>query len=214
MNLVQKGYCRDKEIIRAIEEHRALDANQITQLFFSNLKYGKRKAQGRLAKMAENKQLKRCRYALNEPYVYYMDKKSGQLDHLVATNWVYVWLTGKLQTWETLYHWSYEVDLGIIRPDAFCGVKNTITGAISWWFVELDRSENKFDKVSKYNKYYSERLYQGQWWAKQTKAFPRILVVTDSASRYKTIKELVEEDNTHGLRFDVMMLDSIRGDAK
>jgi len=214
LNQVQKGYHRDREIIRAVETHRALDANQIARLFFNDLKYGKRKAQDRLAKMAENKLLKRCRYAINESYVYYLDKKSGQIEHLVATNWVYVWMLGKLQTWETLYHWSYEVDLGIIRPDALCGIKNTVTGAVSWWFIELDRSENKFDKVAKYSKYYGDKLYQGQWWAKQAKAFPRVLVVTDSESRFKTIKGHIENENIHNLRIEVMLLHQIRGDAK
>jgi len=177
-------------------------------LFFGNLKHGKRKAQERLAKMAENKQLKRSRYAPNEPYVYYVDKKSGQIEHLVAVNWVYVWITQRLHTWETLYYWDYEIDLGIIRPDAFCGIKNTVTGKIKWLFIELDRSENKFDKIEKYNRYYAEGLYRGQWWADKAEKFPQVLIVTTSEARLKKIKEIIGGQKG----FAAMLLD--RGEVK
>lgn len=213
MNDVQLGYSRDKQIVERVERCRALDANQIGALFFGNIKTGKRKAQERLQKLADGKQLKRTRYAINEPYVYFQNKLSGRLEHLLALNWVYVWLNATLPSWESLRKWEYEQDYEVLQADGFAAVLNTVQKRYRFMFVEIDCSDNAWDKVAKYNQLYRSGRYGGRWWVEHTERFPTILCVTTSEARLKTIRESIAKENTHNLKFDVRLLDDLKREA-
>lgn len=199
MNNVKKGYLRDKEIMSLIEEHGALTTEQIACLVYPDLKAGYRKAQQKLKKLHDRKRLKRVRLAIDLPYTYYIEKH-GRMEHLVSLNWVHIWFTQRLATWEKLY-WATEQNYGILQADAFAGVKNTITGGYKFWFVEIDRGFSKWDKVQKYNQLYESDNYSDHWWVKHTDRFPCVLCVTE--------RKLTIQGNTHGLEFDVRMLDDI-----
>lgn len=209
MNTRQKGSRRDKEILLEIERRQALNTDQIAALFFSGISHGHRKARERLLKLYKGRRVKRCRVALTEPYAYYIDRKHGRLEHLLALNWVYVWFTSGLKPWEQVHCFSYESNFGLLQADAFVAIKNNVTGHFKFCLVELDRSANDFDKVRKYNQLYQSEDYAGQWWAELADRFPPVLVVTTSPRRAAHIRERIEKENTNGLEFKVCLLEEI-----
>lgn len=207
MNNRQKGYYRDKAILNAIFERYALDTEQVRCLYFPT-KYGRRKAQERLLKLYKKGKLKREK--VNDIYAYYIEKP-GMIKHTLAVNWVRIWFEKKAKSWEKVYFY-YEKDYKILRCDGFVAVKNTVTGGYKFYFVELDRGTNKFDKVEKYNKLFDDCGYDGDWWVKLTDKFPQVVIVT--TSRVEKIKELIKERNTNNLRFEVYLLDDIKEGIK
>lgn len=207
----QKGSLRDRQILETVERCQVLNTEQITALIFKGISHGHKKAQARLLKLYKGKRIKRLRYTLTEPYCYYLGRKHGRLEHLLELNWVYVWLVNGLRSWERLEHFYYEYPLKILQPDALAGIKNTVTGKTKFTFVELDRSDNDFDKVEKYNRWYESDGYTSQWWADLTDRFPDILVVTTTARRRARIQERIERENTNGLEFKALLLDEIKG---
>jgi hypothetical protein len=212
LNCVQKGLTRDKRILEAINNMKSMDTQQVATLFFRGLTpaSAQRKAQQRLNHLYHAGLLKRSRASIHSPYVYYADKKSSQQEHLVATNWAYVWFASRLSSWETLWHWRHEYVCPSLRADAFCGIRNTVTGEVRFWFVELDRSENNWDKAVKYNNYFEKQEYISQWWVEYAKSFPRILAVTTSPARLQTIHEAIKANNPNKLKFEVRLLEDLQ----
>ncbi len=208
-----KGYHRDRLMVHQIEKLKALTTDQVVSLFFESSESGKRKAQARLLKIYQKKQVKRCRYSLNSPFCYYVGRKHGRLEHLLELNWVYVWLVRHLKSWELLEHFYHEYPLKILQPDALAGIANTITKRTKFYFVELDRSDNDFDKVVKYNQWYESDGYISQWWSELADRFPTILIATSTARRKSQILERIERENINGLEFKVMLLDEIKGEC-
>lgn len=202
----RKGLNRDRQIVRIIEECKALDTDQIWALFFSDIRYGRRKAQERLLKLYKRGRLRRCRQG-EGPYIYYVDEKPKQLEHLLGVNWARVWIQIQLKTWERLHSWTYEPKMGRIRPDSLAAVKNVVTGSFRFAFIELDRSNNDFDKVPKYCKFFENGEYQGRWWVKFTDRFPPIIVVTN---RVQAVRNRIVEENSAGLEWRVLTLDQIK----
>jgi hypothetical protein len=213
LNDVQLGYSRDREILARVERHKALDTDQIASLLFREIKTGQRKAQERLQKLVKARALNRSRLSNNEPYVYFTGRQSGRQAHQVAVNWVYVWLLSTLKSWERFVAWETEQDYGTLQADGFFAVKNTTTGKHRLIFVELDRSDNEWDKTAKYNALYKSGRYADRWWMQLTDRFPTILCVTTTANRAKMIKQSIASENTHGLRFEVKLLDQIKKEA-
>ncbi|HBV97800.1 MAG: hypothetical protein JL50_02835 [Peptococcaceae bacterium BICA1-7] len=210
-----RGYHRDNEICRLIEKLQALDTEQVSVLIFSGQKHGRRKAQERLKVLFDRGRLKRWRAAPESPYIYFTGKKHGRMDHLVALNWVYVWMVRSVKSWEEVYRWDTEQDYGVLQADAFCAIRNTVTGKLRFWFVELDRAEsgNLFDKVAKYNSLYDSEKYAGWWWADLADRFPGILTVTTAAPRERIIRGLVEKENAAGLEFQICLLEKLKGEC-
>ena len=60
----------------------------------------------------------------------------------------------------------------------------------------------------KYNKLF-EKL-PNQWWVKQTKRFPKTLLITDNERKLKKINELVRTENKNGLEFESYLVGNIR----
>lgn len=211
--LQQKGFHRDREILSTVEKLKALTTNQVAALIFRNMATGQRKAQERLLRLYQTKQVKRCRYLLNEPYCYYVGRKHGRLEHLIELNWVYVWMVRNLKSWERLERFQHEYPLQELQPDALAVIKNTVTGRLKFTFVELDRSDNDFDKVTKYNRFYESGSYTAHWWAELADRFPAVLVITTTASRKVRIQERINQENVNGLEFKVMLLSEIKGEC-
>lgn len=209
MNRVQLGCHRDSQIVSLVQARRALTADQVAALMFPG-QAGLRKAQQRLKRLHDAGRLERSRLSADSAYCYHLGKRAGRLDHLVALNWVYVWFSRRLPSWEVLERWEYEPDYRILRPDAFAAAKNRFTGECRFWFIELDRSENAWDKVALYNRLYQSDGYGGAWWVRYAKRFPAVLCVTDRASRLSVIRQAVKNDNVSGLEFDVKLLGEVR----
>lgn len=212
MNKVQKGYNRDSNIVKEVEARGALNTEQITVMFFKGTT-ALNKCQKRLKKLHDAKRLKRTRINGSGSYCYFTDKKPGRLEHLIGTNWVYIWLIKQMKSWESLWYWQYEMDYGMLRCDAFAGVKNSFTGEIKFYFIELDRSNNTWDKTRKYNLLYETEKYADSFWVEHAKVFPVILCVTENKNRLAVIEQSVRDENTHGLRFDVRLLKDLIGEV-
>lgn len=210
----QKGYFRDSNILRAVQSYEMLDTEQIRLLYFLGLKYGRRIAQKRLLSLCKRGRLKRGRESMDHPYYYYIGKRCLQIEHKLGTNWVRLWIEHRLKSWESIHSFEYEQDYGILRADGLVAIKNKMTGAFRFCFVEFDNamSGNQFDKVEKYN-----RLFEKQpvaWWVKLTDRFPAIIVVTTSLARVQVIREKIKQENVNGLEFHVYELSQIRGECE
>ena len=202
------GLRRDSKIIETIEKVIALTAEQVRVMFFP-YEQGLRKAQERLRKLYKSKKLNRTKLEDNS-YVYYIGKKRGDFEHLVGTNWFYVWFISRKCWWEEIERWDLEQDYGILRCDGFMAVKNTVTEEHNFYFVEYDRSNNKFDKVRKYVEFYEQEKYEGFWWVEYTKKFPVINIITTDEQRLQVIQDDIKEENTAGLRFKTCLVDEMK----
>lgn len=210
-NPKQKGLARDRAILNAIEDYQALNTEQVRSLFFNDIEYGQRKAQERLLKLYRNGKLQRKK--IDDIYTYYFDKHPGMIKHLIGTNWIRIWASKSLSSWEKLHSWNYEQDYGILRCDAFMAIKNTVKESYNFTFIEMDRGTNAFDKAKKYNKLYESDKYTHWWWVRLTGRFPSILVVTLSEARKRLIQDEIEGCNSNGIEFQIKLLDEIKGEA-
>jgi len=84
-----------------------------------------------------------------------MDHKPGQLDHVLGVSQVFTWMTLTLANMDRLHSFDREVkDYKLIRPDAFCAIKNLWQDAFHFYFIELDINRSGHDfgkKAKKYN---------------------------------------------------------------
>ena len=213
MNSLQKGYRRDRELLALVESCGVLNTEQIKLLLFPNV--SERVARRRLQTLTEKGYLKRNRLSISQPFFYYsgQNKKPGQMEHLLAVNWVYTWLSLKLNQWERLHSFQRELDYKILRPDGLVAIENIVQKSFDFSFVELHRQEsgNKFDKPEKYTALYLSEGYMDTWWAKLAYRFPSILVVT--TGRKQPMQEQISANNPEGLRFKVYTLDEIKGEC-
>jgi hypothetical protein len=196
-------------LLRGIERYRALDTDQIRCIYFP-FPAGQRKAQQRLLALTEAHKLTRRRAKKSGAYIYSLEEPTSLTEHLVALNWVRIWIETGLHDWEVVHAWNYEQDYKVLRTDAFCAVKNAITGSYRFNFVELDRATNKFEKVQRYCKLYNEDGYSSWWWAKLAKFFPPVMLVTTEPGRLPGIKKAIEESNSAGLEFQPYLLGDLR----
>jgi len=201
---------RDKELFRLLESHSALDTDQIQHLLFKdNVPHTARR---RLKKLADAKKVKRDRFSINEPYFYYLDKRPGQIEHVLGVSWVYVWIMSTLSSMEKIHCFDREIkDYKIIRPDTFVGIKNLWKDSLSFYFVELDIDNSGHDfgiKAGRYNDLYKSEGYLSQWWVHLAKRFPPIIVVT--TGKIKTIQEKIAKVNIHNLEFRVYSLNQVK----
>jgi len=208
INNRQKGCSRDKAILQAVEEYRALNTDQIYSIFFSSLPTGQRKAQERLTRLHRMAKIQRTRFG--DTYTYYHGEKSGLLAHLLGLNWVRIWIEKKCRSWEQVQSFTYEQDYGILRTDSFVAVKNKVAQTFKFYFVEMDRGTNEFDKVRKYCQLFKKGDYSSWWWVKLTDRFPPVLIVTTAPRRAETINRLIEIENVEGLEFRLLLLDEIK----
>lgn len=209
MNHRQLGCYRDRAIVAAVEQYRCLDAEQVQVMLFP-MRSGQRKCQMRLKRLTDRGRLKRWRYSLDRPYAYYIER-CEQVEHVVLRNWALLWLERGLHGWEEM-RCTYEVKYPALRTDAFVAIKNKVTGAHRFTFLELDRAEsgNEFDKVKRYNDLYESGDYAGQWWVPLTKRFPAVMICTTSGARVRRIQKAIERENRNGLEFTVHIVDELR----
>ena len=212
MNNHAKCCRRDREIVDLLESQTALTTDMIHLLLFKGNCL--RIVQRRLSILSSppHAKINRDRLRLGEPYHYYLDRRPGQLEHVLGVSWVFTWINTTLSSMEKLHCFDREIkDYKTIRPDAFVGIKNLWQGVMYFYFVEMDigRSGNDFaKKVRKYNELFSSGAYMNQWWVPLSKRFPAIIVVT--TGRIKAIKEKIARENVNNLEFRVYSLDQIK----
>ena len=212
MNNHQKCSKRDSQLYRLLESQVALSTDMIKLLLFRQNCL--RIVQRRLTILSAppHPRINRERLRLGEPYIYYMDRKPGQIEHVLGVSQVYTWVATTLKSMERIHCFDREVkEYKSIRPDAFVGIKNLWQDALYFYFVELDinRSGNDFaKKVKKYNELFSSGTYMSQWWVPLSKRFPAIIVVTTGS--IKAIKAKIDQENVNNLEFRVYSLDQIK----
>lgn len=208
------GSRRDERILRYLETLEMLDTEQIQCLVFRSIKSSLRTAQRRLAELKKAKRLNRFRFGDDMPYVYHLGRPPKPITvlHSLMRNWVYVWFNMNLGANEYIYYWKAEEQMPFVHPDAFLVVKNQVTGAYTFYFIEIDRgtSRNEFDKVPLYTMLAETGAYADTWWASKVTTFPTVVVVTDSTARMDYIKSQIVEQNRLGLNFNLRLFSALR----
>lgn len=190
-----------------------MNTDQIHHLFFGNIPTGLKKAQQRLKILHKQGRLKRFRPTIDEPFIYYTDKKKAQYEHQIIINWVYIWFISTLKNWEKLYRFDYAQNYGILECDAFVAKRNIWIGEHRFYFVECEvNSHLPFEKVKKYNRLYEEERYLDWWWVPLASGFPRILIVCTDQKRLNEVKQAMKQDNVNGLEFVIQSLDDLKGE--
>ena len=208
-----KGFCRDNAILSALKEWQLLDSEQLKLLFFKTVSL--RMAQKRLSRLTDLHKVHRGRDYMCQPYYYYLERKPGQISHRLGVNWIRMWLQQSNKSWgDTLYLWQYEPNYNTIRPDAFVGVKNTITGKTRFYFIERECDTNPFKKVKLYNDLFASGSCDSAWWVEHSERFPAVIIVVESPARMEVVKKLIEKDNKHGLEFKIYLLSQIISEVK
>lgn len=213
MNLLsnhQKGYRRDRTVIDAIDEMKVLDTDQLKFLFYPS----HRVAQRRLKILADKQKLFRIRESIDQPYYYYLEKRS-QAHHAIGINWARIYLDTIKKGAYSLERCEYEPSYDFIRPDAVVSfIATGIKQDCLTYFIEFDqstRNHSAFDKIKKYNQLYdTPKLWRSEWWAREY--FPDILIVTETEERKKVIENYIKKDNKNNLVFIVKLLDKIKGE--
>ncbi|MDU0153959.1 replication-relaxation family protein [Bacillus cabrialesii] len=176
---------RDKNIIEALESFRAMDRNQIAELFYSHTKSPVTNANFALKRLRDRGYIEADQN--RKPYVYFPKpsriKTNGQkVDHFLAIADFYLQLRragGEIK--------FFHVEPGYteyVRPDACVMWRGSV------WFIEVQRTHytQKImnDKMTKY-----ARLYQsGEWqllpFHKENAPFPYVWIITDHTYPIKT----------------------------
>jgi hypothetical protein len=162
-----------------------------------------------LSHLHEGRRLRRWQPDKCSPCVYFTsDRRPAQAEHFRDTNWAYVWLTQRMTSSDQWVIWE-KPDYGYLQPDALGVMYCRLPNEHRAWFVELDRSDNRWDKCAKYSRLHDER--EGQWWHKYVD-FPTILVVTFSQERANRISEIIAVESM-GVNYRLMQLDDVRKEA-
>lgn len=207
----KKGSLRDSSLVGLLSSGIAFNTEQIHLLLFRD--NVERIVQRRLKKLTEERKIiRRDRLSIDEPFFYYIDRKPGQVDHVLGVSWIYTWVRMTLTNMEKLHCFEREVKeyTKIVRPDAFMGIKHLFTGNLTFFFIEFDIAEsgNDFDKVIKYNTLFSTESYAHAWWVPLSKRFPAIVVVT--TGNKERIHERVKTENSNNLEFRIYTLSEIK----
>lgn len=200
---------RDSQLFRLLETQGALSTEQIQLLLFNhNVPHTTRR---RLKKLTDKGRIKRERISIDEPYYYYINKKPGQLEHVLGVSWIYTWVRLSLNESISLHNFDREVTYKTLRPDAFIGVKATWSNNFTFFFAELDIAESGHDfgdKVKRYCEYFYSGAYLNQWWVPLAKRFPIIRVVT--TGNVKKLEKRIARANTANLEFQVFSLNQVK----
>lgn len=156
---------RDKKIIDFIETCPA-DSATIERLFFT----GKRTCNERLRKLVDYGYLKRWRRNVNSNYIYYVRRKTTQLEHCSFIAKTYLWI--KQQEY-IIEKFKREVTIENLRADALCKIKDMKKDG--YLIVEVELSNNNISK--KLMKY--EDLYLSNQYKRYFDVMPKLLYVSN-----------------------------------
>lgn len=214
-NLRQVGSQRLREIKDSLETYQALTVEQVVVMHFRGLKYGGNKARERLQKLSQTyKSVQKEVLDTSGKLYYFYERRPlhNSADHVINRNWGFIYLLRGRKDFQKVVDLDTEYDLDVLRADGFVGLFNTFTGDTDYWFIESDKasSKNKFEKIIKYTQYYKTGKYKLEHWHKKTKRFPGVLIVTDTSQKAIKILELIEKQNTEGIRFKVLTVEEIK----
>lgn len=160
---------RDKKIIELIEILRVVDVFTIDSILFQNTK-GNRVCQRRLSTLAEFNRIKRYRPNQISPYIYYLGRRPGNIEHtLLVSHFVaYLYLLGaeilKIKR-------EYLITEGI-RIDLFVAYKLNNKNYIS--IIEVENTKSFDKKYQKLEEYYLSGAYKELF-----PVMPQVICVTN-----------------------------------
>lgn len=180
---------RDRNILRHIEEYKFATIKQISDMFFSEQKYGYDIARKRLNAMVQHNQLLVDRNYDNNQNVYSLEK----LKKVTKSNLLLMDFYSKL-IHEGIEIICFEKEYtglmgGKIRPDAFVAIK--IDNWILYLCVEVQTRHEGVD-LEKYERFYTTNEFQDKF-----NVFPVIVVIDD----------IVHKKPLQSNRFKVVQLD-------
>lgn len=216
LNSRQIGFQRAREIKESVNQFGALVIEQLCVMHFKGMASGIDKARERMWSITKKSNLISKEKLDTSGRLYYFPigqkPQHNSAIHVINRNWGFLSMIQGKKEYEKVVDLDTEYDLGVLVADGFMGLLNTFTGVTDYWFVESDRagSKNKFEKVKKYTEYYKSGKYKLEPWATKAKRFPGVLIVTDAASKAVRILELIEKQNTEGIRFKVITVEEIK----
>lgn len=160
---------RDKKILELVEQLKVVDVFTVDNILFKNTKCN-RVCQRRLTNLSEFNRIKRWRPNQISPYIYYLGRKPGNIDHsLLISHFVaYINILGgevvKLKR-EWLIHEG-------IRIDLFIGYK--LNGKNYIAIVEAENTKNFDKKYEKLEEYYLSNSYKELF-----PTMPKVICITD-----------------------------------
>lgn len=216
LNSRQIGFQRAREIKESVNQFGALVIEQLFVMHFKGMISGMDKARERMWSITKKSSHISKDKLDSSGRLYYFPTGAKPLHnsatHVINRNWGFLSLIQGKKDYEKVVDLDTEYDLGVLVADGFMGLHNTFTGVTDYWFIESDRagSKNKFEKVKKYTEYYKSGQYKLEPWATKTKRFPGVLIVTDTSAKAVKILELIEKQNTEGIRFKVITVEEIK----
>lgn len=160
---------RDHRIIRFISSFSCVTTSQLHKLFFPDVSV--RRCQQRLNELTRGK-LNRTRSVVSSDYIYYINDKPSQVEHMLTRVDAYI----DLSTNYRLSEFVPEYSLCDLRADAYFEIWRN--GYTYPYFLEVQRSP-----YFRQNKY--EKVYNGGAWLDKWEEFPPVIVVSDNKIRYR-----------------------------
>jgi hypothetical protein len=185
---------RDKKIVARAEDFPYMSRYAIQRWLFANYtseRIACIKCNFRLKKIVKEGELNRVRWPeRNNSYVYFTGPKSTLWKQFAWVNE----LASLLR--DSITNYTHEYVCGNVRSDGFFLLKNGVK-----YFVEIDSSNNPFDKPEKYSK-----LFLSDTWERLWPSFPRILVVTYRPAK---VKKLIQQHSHKNLKWTVLTFDNV-----
>lgn len=200
---VAYGQARDERIVQLIRSGTAFTRKQIEQIIFANIKSSKRVAQYALARIYEQRKVKKWIRAKQLPTIYY-HRKPKQLDHVLTVNEIYCeLLRQKSPSLGIEWKWSYVILGGMVISDAMAIITTGKERKVIFIEVELHPGK-RFNKPEQYKKVFDTNWVREEWsvMRNNTAVFPAILVITDD-------KLVIKSE----LNFIVASLEQVRKDV-
>jgi hypothetical protein len=161
---------RDCRLLRFIKDFGVADTQQIKRLFFSDVTM--RRCCQRLKLLVGDGRLQRQRDYVSQKYIYFVDKKPKEIQHMLTRVEFYI----QLQSQYRLCEFEPEYPVGDLRADAYFEIYRN--GYALPYFLEVQISP--YFRQEKYDKYYA-----GGSWLDKWEQFPKVIVVSDNKIRYK-----------------------------
>ena len=169
---------RDKKIIELVEQLKVVDVFTVDNILFKNTKCN-RVCQRRLTNLAEFNRIKRWRPNQISPYIYYLGRRPGNIDHaLLLSRFVaHINILGgevvKLKREWLIYEG--------IRIDLFIGYKMNDKNYIA--VVEAENTKNFNIKYEKLEEYYLTGAYKELF-----PIMPKVICITDKPFKHGSLE--------------------------
>jgi hypothetical protein len=208
---------RDKEVLAFVNKHHFVTVRQIAKVFFKNVKHREVKARERLRVLHKKGQIQKR--TVDGRLVYYEDAWSAKANHWLIIAELYAELIYQARWWQIVAFYEPEFSIDNIVADTFMVVTLTDKGPRQKYFIEVDHDKDirqPQKKILKLIRLYNEQKWINAPWAdlnnENIVRFPRILFITTSEARCKTLREFIHQQGSP-LWWKVAMVEDMQKDA-